>query len=111
LEFVNFDSCDAKVFIPFLFFFRFPKNVEILLGKKVTDVAIGAKHVVVATEDNQVFGWGSNEHNQLGSGFPALVSQPTLLCSLRGKSLSGESNLTLSDKNASLHTSLFCHFL
>jgi alpha-tubulin suppressor-like RCC1 family protein len=79
-------------------FFRFPKNVEILLGKKVTEVAVGAKHVVVATEDNQVFGWGSNEHIQLGSGFPALVAQPTLLCSLRGKSLSGESNFNISTK-------------
>jgi alpha-tubulin suppressor-like RCC1 family protein len=63
--------------------------VETLLGKRVTDVAVGSKHVVIATEDNLLFGWGSNEQGQLGSAFPAVVTHPTLLCALRGKTLSG----------------------
>ena len=68
---------------------RFPKNVEVLLGKRVVSVTVGSKHVVIATDDNQIFGWGCNEHGQLGTGLPTLVTQPTLLCSIRGKSISG----------------------
>ena len=61
-----------------------------LLGKRVIDIAIGPKHVVAATEDNLLFGWGCNEHGQLGTAFPALVTHPTLLCTIKGKTLSGQ---------------------
>lgn len=84
-------NADGLSSLSFLYcHFRYPKSVEALLGKRVVDVAIGPKHVIVATEDNLMFGWGSNEHGQLGSAFSMAVKTPTLLCSLKGKVLSGE---------------------
>lgn len=35
-----------------------------LQGKKVTDVAAGDRHILVATEDNEIFGWGNNSFDQ-----------------------------------------------
>jgi len=44
---------------------RSPKNVEALLGKRVKDIALGLKHVLALTDDNQIYGWGSNELGQV----------------------------------------------
>jgi alpha-tubulin suppressor-like RCC1 family protein len=71
------------------------------LGKRVVDVAIGPRHVVVATEDNLLFGWGSNEHGQLGTAFSTLVKIPTLLCTLKGKTLSGSYNQQMFEMSSS----------
>lgn len=35
-----------------------------LKGKKVTDVAAGDRHILVATNDNQIYGWGNNSFEQ-----------------------------------------------
>ena len=35
-----------------------------LQGKKVTDVAAGDRHVILATDDNQILGWGNNSFDQ-----------------------------------------------
>ncbi|MFO3715565.1 ABC transporter permease subunit [Anaerococcus cruorum] len=35
-----------------------------LKGKKVTDVAAGDRHILVATDDNQIYGWGNNSFEQ-----------------------------------------------
>lgn len=37
---------------------------EGLKGKKVTDVAAGDRHILVATEDNEIYGWGNNSFEQ-----------------------------------------------
>ncbi|MDU4025786.1 MAG: ABC transporter permease subunit [Anaerococcus sp.] len=36
-----------------------------LQGKKVIDVAAGDRHILVATEDNEIFGWGNNSFDQI----------------------------------------------
>ena len=33
-------------------------------GKKVTDVTAGDRHILVATEDNEIYGWGNNSFQQ-----------------------------------------------
>ncbi|WP_394010811.1 ABC transporter permease subunit [Anaerococcus cruorum] len=35
-----------------------------LKGKKVIDVAAGDRHILVATDDNQIYGWGNNSFEQ-----------------------------------------------
>lgn len=35
-----------------------------LQGKKVIDVAAGDRHILVATEDNEIYGWGNNSFEQ-----------------------------------------------
>ena len=42
-----------------------PEKVkEGLDGKKVTDIAAGDRHILVSTEDNDIYGWGNNSFNQ-----------------------------------------------
>ena len=51
------DNSDKVLTIP-------EKIQEALDNKKVTDVAAGDRHIIVATDDNQIYGWGNNSFQQ-----------------------------------------------
>uniref|UniRef100_A0A3Q0R638 Regulator of chromosome condensation (RCC1) and BTB (POZ) domain containing protein 1 n=1 Tax=Amphilophus citrinellus TaxID=61819 RepID=A0A3Q0R638_AMPCI len=58
-----------------------PKKLDFLRGKKVTSLSYGSgPHVLLATDDGQLFAWGHNGYSQLGNGStnpglsPALIS-------------------------------------
>jgi ABC transporter, permease protein len=51
------DNSDKVLTIP-------EKVQEALDNKKVTDVAAGDRHIIVATDDNQIYGWGNNSFQQ-----------------------------------------------
>ena len=40
------------------------KAKEALKNQKVIDVAAGDRHIIFATEDNQIYGWGNNSFDQ-----------------------------------------------
>lgn len=51
-----------------------------LAGKPVVSIATGSGHSLALTEDGQVYGWGSNQDDQLGLGYYAFsIPTPTLL--------------------------------
>nr|WP_072536712.1 ABC transporter permease subunit [Anaerococcus mediterraneensis] len=42
-----------------------PKNVkEKIEGKKIKDVAAGDRHIIIATEDDEIYGWGNKAFDQ-----------------------------------------------
>ena len=42
-----------------------PKDIEKeLKDKKITDVAAGDRHIIVATDDNEIYGWGNDSFEQ-----------------------------------------------
>lgn len=58
----------------------FPQLVRSLLGVRVAQVALGAQHSLCVTSDGLAYGWGSNQHGQLGLGPDlALVKSPETL--------------------------------
>ncbi|XP_052077229.1 E3 ubiquitin-protein ligase HERC2-like isoform X2 [Mytilus californianus] len=70
---------------------RHPKQIESLSGKKVINIAIGSMHCVAITEDGELYGWGRNEHGQLGDASSNCRSVPTVLSGLDGKNIIGAS--------------------
>ncbi|XP_061158754.1 RCC1 and BTB domain-containing protein 1-like [Syngnathus typhle] len=57
---------------------------------KVKEVACGAHHSMVLTEDGEVFAWGYNNHGQAGSHFPVVQPFPDKVGgSLQGKTVIG----------------------
>lgn len=70
---------------------RHPKQIESLTGKKVINIAIGSMHCVAITEDGELYGWGRNEHGQLGDTSSNCRSVPTVLSGLDGKNIIGAS--------------------
>lgn len=40
------------------------KAKEAFANKKIVDVAAGDRHIIVATEDNELYGWGNNSFDQ-----------------------------------------------
>ena len=57
----------------------YPKNVETLLGRRISNAWIGYSHVIVLTECNKILAWGSNERGQLGCHLPSVLCIPTTL--------------------------------
>uniref|UniRef100_A0A674NDE7 Regulator of chromosome condensation (RCC1) and BTB (POZ) domain containing protein 1 n=1 Tax=Takifugu rubripes TaxID=31033 RepID=A0A674NDE7_TAKRU len=62
-----------------------PKKVDILSGRKVVSLSYGSgPHILLATEDGELFAWGHNGYSQLGNGTtnqgvaPVLVSATLL---------------------------------
>uniref|UniRef100_A0A6Q2X8V2 BTB domain-containing protein n=1 Tax=Esox lucius TaxID=8010 RepID=A0A6Q2X8V2_ESOLU len=58
-----------------------PKKLDVLCGKKVVSLSYGSgPHVLLASEDGELFAWGHNSYSQLGNGTtnqgvaPVLVS-------------------------------------
>uniref|UniRef100_A0A8C5P980 BTB domain-containing protein n=1 Tax=Leptobrachium leishanense TaxID=445787 RepID=A0A8C5P980_9ANUR len=46
-----------------------PRRLDILFGKKITDLGYGAgPHVLVCCDDGDLYSWGNNVHGQLGHG-------------------------------------------
>ncbi|KAG8176599.1 hypothetical protein JTE90_026848 [Oedothorax gibbosus] len=63
---------------------KFPKHIEALSGKRIIDIAVGNCHCVAITADGEVFGWGQNDHGQLGE---FIGPEPALIASFRGKNV------------------------
>lgn len=40
------------------------KAKEALANKKIVDIAAGDRHIIAATEDNEIYGWGNNAFQQ-----------------------------------------------
>eukprot|EP00048_Salpingoeca_helianthica_P021834 m.14644 g.14644 ORF g.14644 m.14644 type:complete len:1439 (-) comp6476_c0_seq2:37-4353(-) len=60
---------------------------SLLFGTKfrITQVAVGASHALVLSDEQYVFGWGSNVHGQLGHGNTQPYDSPTMVNALAGK--------------------------
>ncbi|XP_071496413.1 E3 ubiquitin-protein ligase HERC2-like [Diadema antillarum] len=71
---------------------RFPKMIEALRGKKVTDTVAAGCHTIAITESGEFFCWGRNDQGQLGLGEAAVKTskgEPTLVECMEGKKLCG----------------------
>ncbi|XP_072254755.1 RCC1 and BTB domain-containing protein 1 [Pyxicephalus adspersus] len=45
-----------------------PRKLDVLCGKKITGISYGSgPHVLVCTEDGELYAWGHNGYNQLGN--------------------------------------------
>ncbi|XP_065807795.1 RCC1 and BTB domain-containing protein 1 isoform X2 [Labrus bergylta] len=59
-----------------------PKKLDFLRGKKVVSLSYGSgPHVLLATEDGQLFVWGHNGYSQLGNGTANQGLSPVLVTS------------------------------
>ncbi|XP_072300865.1 RCC1 and BTB domain-containing protein 1-like isoform X3 [Eucyclogobius newberryi] len=57
-----------------------PKKLDFLSGKKVVDFSYGSgPHVLLATEDGELFAWGHNGYSQLGNGTTNQGISPVLV--------------------------------
>ncbi|KAG2457171.1 RCBT1 protein, partial [Polypterus senegalus] len=46
-----------------------PKKLDVLCGKKIVSFSYGSgPHVILATEDGEIYAWGHNGYSQLGNG-------------------------------------------
>lgn len=59
-----------------------PRLVEVLYGKRPSQVACGGFHTAVITEDGRMFTFGGGEHGQLGHGDKVNKVKPTLVQAL-----------------------------
>ncbi len=55
---------------------RYPRVIEHLLGRRVTDVAVGISHAIALTDAKEIFAWGLNDHGQLGDSNDSTVASP-----------------------------------
>ncbi|TSK17915.1 RCC1 and BTB domain-containing protein 1 [Bagarius yarrelli] len=57
-----------------------PKKLDCLNGKKVVSLSYGSgPHVLLVTEEGQLYGWGHNGYSQLGNGTTNLEMSPVLV--------------------------------
>lgn len=57
-----------------------PKKVDFLRGKKVVSLSYGTgPHVLLATDDGQLYAWGHNSYSQLGNGSTNQGLSPVLI--------------------------------
>lgn len=56
-----------------------------LLGKRVVQVSIGSTHTLAITDQGEVYGWGTNDHDQLGPSPENIVNLPELVTACPGK--------------------------
>jgi len=62
-----------------------PRRIEALRGLTVAAIACGDRHSFAITDEGQLFGWGSNEYNQLGTGKRGeVLASPALIKGLMG---------------------------
>ncbi|XP_041835134.1 RCC1 and BTB domain-containing protein 1 isoform X2 [Melanotaenia boesemani] len=68
-----------------------PKKLDLLGGKKVISLSYGSgPHVLLATEDGQLFTWGHNGYSQLGNGTTNQGLSPMLItANLQNKKVVG----------------------
>ncbi|XP_074769393.1 RCC1 and BTB domain-containing protein 1 isoform X2 [Athene noctua] len=58
-----------------------PKKLEALCGKKISSLSYGSgPHVVLCTEDGEVYAWGHNGYSQLGNGTTNQGITPVQVC-------------------------------
>ncbi|KAM4031948.1 RCC1 and BTB domain-containing protein 1-like [Anomaloglossus baeobatrachus] len=58
-----------------------PRRLDILCGKKITGISYGSgPHVLVCTEDGELYAWGHNGYNQLGNGNTVQGTVPIQIC-------------------------------
>ncbi|OXB62048.1 hypothetical protein ASZ78_013421 [Callipepla squamata] len=58
-----------------------PKKLEALCGKKISSLSYGSgPHVVLCTEDGEVYAWGHNGYSQLGNGATNQGVTPVQVC-------------------------------
>lgn len=57
----------------------YPRQIESLKGFYVTDAAAGAEHSIAVLEDGSLFGWGSNNFDQLANKFVSESAKPILM--------------------------------
>lgn len=53
----------------------------------MTDIAVGAEHVLLLASNGDVYGWGCNADSQLGLGNTKVVREPVLITKLCGKNI------------------------
>ncbi|XP_061571831.1 RCC1 and BTB domain-containing protein 1 isoform X2 [Cololabis saira] len=59
-----------------------PKKIDLLHGKKIVSLSYGSgPHVLLATENGQLFVWGHNGYSQLGNGTTNQGLSPVLVTS------------------------------
>ena len=51
------------------------------------DLQIGLDHCIAIVESGELYGWGRNNHGQLGPSLPAVVTAPQQIVDLAGKKL------------------------
>ncbi|KAL3056110.1 hypothetical protein OYC64_018751 [Pagothenia borchgrevinki] len=57
-----------------------PKKLDFLSGRKVVSVSYGSgPHILLATEDGELFAWGHNGYSQLGNGTTNQGAAPLLV--------------------------------
>ncbi|XP_027327262.2 RCC1 and BTB domain-containing protein 1 isoform X4 [Anas platyrhynchos] len=58
-----------------------PKKLEALCGKKISSLSYGSgPHVLLCTEDGEVYAWGHNGYSQLGNGATNQGITPVQVC-------------------------------
>ncbi|XP_046765104.1 RCC1 and BTB domain-containing protein 1 isoform X3 [Gallus gallus] len=58
-----------------------PKKLEALCGKKISSLSYGSgPHVLLCTEDGEVYAWGHNGYSQLGNGATNQGVTPVQVC-------------------------------
>ncbi|XP_048413487.1 serine/threonine-protein kinase Nek8 isoform X3 [Stegostoma tigrinum] len=57
-----------------------PKIVEALLGYEIAQVSCGASHVLVVTNDREVFSWGRGDNGRLGLESQESHNSPQQVC-------------------------------
>ncbi|XP_065258401.1 RCC1 and BTB domain-containing protein 1 isoform X1 [Emys orbicularis] len=58
-----------------------PKKLEALCGKKINNLSYGSgPHVILSTEDGEVYAWGHNGYSQLGNGTTNQGITPIQVC-------------------------------
>eukprot|EP00164_Ancoracysta_twista_P004908 GFYU01006672.1.p1 GENE.GFYU01006672.1~~GFYU01006672.1.p1 ORF type:complete len:690 (+),score=188.72 GFYU01006672.1:180-2249(+) len=65
-----------------------PGLVEMLQGKRVRQIACGANHTVVLTDEGDVYSWGGSGDGQLGHGDKKKLVKPKAVQALAGKNIS-----------------------
>uniref|UniRef100_T1IYS2 HECT-type E3 ubiquitin transferase n=1 Tax=Strigamia maritima TaxID=126957 RepID=T1IYS2_STRMM len=68
---------------------RFPKQVDVLSGKKIVELAVGPMHCLALCENRDVYCWGRNDQGQLGENVSSCNPQPVLMPHLEGKNVIG----------------------
>ncbi|KAI9547078.1 RCC1 and BTB domain-containing protein 1 [Dissostichus eleginoides] len=60
-----------------------PKKLDFLSGRKVVSVSYGSgPHILLATEDGELFAWGHNGYSQLGNGTTNQGAAPLLVSAI-----------------------------
>ena len=58
---------------------EYPKGLEAMLGKRVTQVSVSSTHVLMMTSEGALYGAGSNFHGQMAAEGASHFSQPIRL--------------------------------